>query len=129
MAILKPTLVVVTDSGSQAKLFYADNDEFRHVGDVFVDTAYEQSGAHADLHSEQWEQSNRLKFYHQLNEELQTRLQNNEAEEIVLCVPEEHKNECLEHLTTDVETRIANIVPKNLHKLPTNELREHLETL
>lgn len=127
MPILKPTLVIVTDSGSRAKLFYADNDEFRHVGDVFVDSTYEQSGAHADLHRKQWEEANRLKFYHLLNEELQTRLQNHEAEDLVLCVPEELKNELVEHLTTDVETRIVHTIPKNLHKLPTNELRQHIE--
>ncbi|MEK7665506.1 MAG: host attachment protein [Patescibacteria group bacterium] len=127
MPILKPTIVIVADSGSSAKLFYADNDEFRHIGDVFVDITFEQSGAHADLHSKPWEEANRLKFYHQLNEELQTRLQNKEAEELVVCVPHEGKNELEEHLTTDVETRIVKIVPKNLHKLSTTELREYLE--
>ena len=129
MPIIKPTIVIVTDSGSQAKLFYADNDEFRHLGDVFVDASFEQSGAHADLHRKPWEEANRLKFYHLLNEELQTRLQKKEAEDLILCVPDEHKNELIKHLTTDVETRIVKVIPKNLHKLSSSALREHLESV
>ncbi len=127
MAITKPTLIIVCNAGSEAKLFYADNDEFRHVGDVVFDASFEQSGAHADLHSKPYEQANHLKFYHQLNEELQTHLQKNEVQELILCVPHEEKNELVEHLTTDVETRIVKVVPKNLHNLSTTELREHVE--
>lgn len=127
MAITKPTLIVVCNAGPQAKLFYADNDEFRHLGDVLVDQGFEPSGAHADLHRQPWEEANRLKFYHQLNEELQTRLQNKEAEELVLCIPHEGKNELVKHLTTDVESRITKIVPKNLHNDSTTELREYIE--
>lgn len=137
--ILRPTMIVVTGK-EEAKLYYADNDELRHVEDVVQDTSFEHGGeGHArtapgfkgaptaDSDRMHWDKSNRDHLYHKLNENLQTKLQNKEMEEIIVCVPEELKNELEEKLTPDVLAHVKRIVPKNLLKMNPEHLLAALE--
>lgn len=55
-----------------------------------------------------------VELYHKLSERLKELTRDDKFTKIVVCVPEVNKNVFIEHLHSDLEKKISEVIPKNL---------------
>ena len=131
--ILEPTIVVITDS-VHTKFFYADNDEFRHLENIAENMTFVRGGeGHGkstpgttsstdDSDRMNWEGEHRKHLFAAVNDFLKSKLANKEVKNIILVVPEEHKNELADELSVEVKKHVTRTVTKNLTNHPLDKI-------
>lgn len=132
----KPTMIVVTDS-VQAKLFLAHHRDIEPAGhitsqypptdDMERTSGASPSGRHFGEQDERLQEISLEKLYGELSKELMHRLQNEEFEDLIFTVPQDHINELKESIHIQLLKRASIWVPKLLTNDEVKDILLHIE--
>jgi protein required for attachment to host cells len=124
-AIQRPTLMVVSDV-SHATFFALRDRELESAGEITIDyppkndtertSIQTPSGMHSAEQSENLEMEKIHRFSHQLADELRVRVKKDKFEEIYLTASQEHLQQFLDALHSDILALVTRTLPKQVSK-------------